>query len=140
MGFAVHKIEASETNSSPRLTVINGGKSTSAIQSRIISKEIIILATVMVVLQVLDGVLTGIGVHSFGLHAEGNPILRSLMASMGSLPALITVKLVAVSVVISLVYLSLKVNWVPRAMRILIAIYLIAAIIPWSGILLMNLV
>jgi uncharacterized membrane protein len=45
--------------------------------------------------QAADGVLTYLGVHAFGLHAEGNPLLTWLMGTLGEGPALATAKLTA---------------------------------------------
>lgn len=48
------------------------------------------------VLQLMDGILTYVGVVKFGsLEAEGNPLVRYLMAKMGLLESLIFAKTVA---------------------------------------------
>ena len=43
------------------------------------SREIVMLAGVMALLQVLDGLLTAIGVTHLGTAAEGNILIRHLM-------------------------------------------------------------
>ena len=47
-------------------------------------------------LQVLDGILTYLGVKTFnGINAEGNPLVRKLMEHLGVVEALILIKLIA---------------------------------------------
>jgi hypothetical protein len=100
------------------------------------SREVIILSSLLVALQIADLVLTAVGVSLFGVNAEGNPLIRGLMQHMGILPALVIVKSVAICIIGMLVLLARTVPWVPVAMRAVAAIYILAAIIPWSGILL----
>ena len=51
------------------------------------------LIGVLIALQILDGALTLAGMHTFGLSAEGNPLLRTLMNSLGLIPGLVATKL-----------------------------------------------
>lgn len=113
-------------------------RSEEKVKIQIPSREVIIVALILAVLQVLDGVLTGIGVYQFGVSMEGNILLRSLMESIGAIPALVLAKVVAICVVISLAFLSSVVVWVNTALRAMVALYLIAAIIPWSAILITH--
>lgn len=39
----------------------------------------------LMILQILDGVLTAIGISIYGVEAEGNPILKSLIIDFGLL-------------------------------------------------------
>ncbi|MEZ4754848.1 MAG: DUF5658 family protein [Bdellovibrionota bacterium] len=105
-----------------------------------ISNEILILGSILVLLQILDGVLTGVGISYFGIQAEGNLLIRSLMSYWGVVPALITVKILAAGVICGLCALSGLVSWIATAMRGVIVIYLAAAIIPWTSILLHHLI
>ena len=50
---------------------------------------------VFLLAQASDGVLTYIGVSTYGLHVEGNPLIGWLMSAMGQGPALATAKLAA---------------------------------------------
>lgn len=102
---------------------------------KVASKEISLLAAILVVIQILDGIFTGIGVMIYGPGIEANPIIRSLIESWGPANAMLCVKTVAIAIVLFLAYLSNYVNWMPRAMRIVIGIYMVSAIIPWSLIL-----
>lgn len=97
-----------------------------------ITKEIIILGLVLASLQVIDGVLTGIGVSHFGIEIEGNILIRSLMEQIGYVQALILVKGFALAVIVAICSLAGKVKWLGFAMRGIAIIYIAAAVIPWS--------
>jgi len=55
-----------------------------------------IVLAVFILTQVLDGTLTYWGVSKFGLAVESNAYLLSLMETIGTAPALIAAKLLAV--------------------------------------------
>lgn len=94
-----------------------------------------ILGSILILLQIFDGILTGLGMNFFGTDMEGNVLLRTMMHTLGVVPALLVVKSFAISVIIVLVNLSSQVKWLPLAMKGVIGLYLLAAIIPWSVIL-----
>jgi hypothetical protein len=94
--------------------------------------QIMFLGITMAILQIIDGVLTAIGVLHFGLAMEGNLFIRSLMAHLGIIPALIIIKLIAIGIVMSLCRLSSKIAWVSHAFTFLIPLYLGAAVVPWT--------
>ena len=77
--------------------------------------------------QILDGILTYVGVSIFGIAAEGNPILAYLMSSYGQAFALATAKLVAGLCGVALYLLA-----VDRLLAALTLVYVAAAIIPWT--------
>lgn len=54
-------------------------------------QEVLVLA-IFLVAQLLDGTLTYIGVRRFGIEAEGNALLTTLMQAWGTGPALIAAK------------------------------------------------
>ena len=120
------------------LTAVSNSASASykLIQEKAPSRDIVILGLAVAALQILDGILTGIGVDRFGTSIEGNLFIRSLMEHFGHYEALFMVKSFALLVVASLCMLSHVVSWVPKAMKYIIVIYLAAAIIPWSALLL----
>lgn len=93
------------------------------------------LGFLLCVLQALDGVLTSLGVSRFGLHAEANPFIRSLMEQLGHVTALGLVKLAAILVIIALTLFARRLPWVNNAMGAIGCIYFFAAIIPWTYIL-----
>ncbi|MCB0333501.1 MAG: hypothetical protein KDD55_08370 [Bdellovibrionales bacterium] len=104
------------------------------------SREIILLGLALVLLQILDGVLTSVGVLHFGITAEGNPLLSHLMHQMGTTYTLILTKGLSIVIILALCYLASRVEWLTIALKGVVVIYLTAAIIPWSVILLTKLV
>jgi hypothetical protein len=106
---------------------------------RTTASEIALLGFIVAVLQVADGVLTGVGMAHFGLHMEGNIILRTLMHHLGYVPALLLVKTIAVGVVASLCIHGWRVRWLKHALRGIIALYLFVAVIPWVVLLTLDL-
>lgn len=97
-------------------------------------RDTLILGSILICIQILDGVLTAIGVGHFGHWIEGNVILRNLMHQIGYIQALIIVKTFAIGVVIALCALASSVSWLNTAVKCVICLYLGAAIIPWSAI------
>jgi hypothetical protein len=94
--------------------------------------RIVVLALILVGFQILDGALTYSGMNTFGIRAEGNPLLRSFMQSVGVLPAIALTKLVCIGVVIGLCSQARKISWLPTALTCIAGVYAIAAILPWS--------
>ncbi|MCI5066644.1 DUF5658 family protein [bacterium] len=90
------------------------------------------LATLLIALQLLDGVLTAYGVSVFGIESEGNPLLRRLMENFGSLPVLIAAKGLGIAIVCALVFYAAEVRWIEKAMAGVAGLYLIAAVLPWT--------
>lgn len=99
-------------------------------------REVLLLGVLLSLMQVLDGVLTGFGMATYGTSMEGNILLRSLMHTIGYLPALFLVKSASIGVIAFLCSQALKVRWLKVAMRAVIAIYLVFAVVPWTYILL----
>ncbi len=85
---------------------------------------------VFLVAQASDGVLTYVGVSTYGLHIEGNPLIGWLMSTMGEGPALATVKLTA-----GIFGIALHLSSVHRAVALLAVFYLAVAVVPWLAIL-----
>jgi hypothetical protein len=96
------------------------------------SKEVAVLGLILAFLQILDGVLTAVGVSHFGTSIEGNVLIRHLMEQVGYVEALILVKGFALCVIAALCTLAGKVRWLGLAMRGIAVIYVTAAVIPWS--------
>jgi uncharacterized membrane protein len=80
--------------------------------------------------QALDGVLTYVGVSTYGVHMEGNPLLGWLMTTVGQGVALTAAKSAAGAFGIALHLTS-----VHRVVALLTAFYVAAAVLPWIGIL-----
>ena len=80
--------------------------------------------------QCFDGVFTYVGVISFGVAVEANPILAALMTTFGHGPALAGAKVVA-----SVLGICLHVREVHGAVALLTGFYVAVAIVPWTAIL-----
>ncbi len=90
--------------------------------------DIVIVAFLAV--QAFDGILTYLGVMTFGPSVEGNPLIRWLMDTMGEGPALTSAKVMASSFGI-----ALHLGAVHRLIAILTGLYMGTAILPWLVIL-----
>jgi len=107
------------------------------IRTERISTDAIVAATLLVLIQIVDGILTHRGLSLYGgVGGEGNGLLRYVMSMYGIIPALVMAKGVAVSLIFALCSISHRVNWIENAFKGLIALYVVFAIIPWAGILL----
>ena len=62
--------------------------------------------------------------------------MRLLIETYGVVPALVCAKGAALAIIYCLANLADKVRWIPIAMKGVIVIYLVFAIVPWSAILL----
>jgi len=93
-----------------------------------------VVVIAFLIAQACDGVFTYIGVASYGLRAEGNPLLGWLMSALGCGAGVTAAKATtgALGIVLHLVA-------VHRLLAALAAFYLVAAIAPWIGILFFNL-
>jgi uncharacterized membrane protein len=85
---------------------------------------------VFLMAQASDGVLTYIGVSTYGLHVEANPIIGWLMSLIGEGAALATAKVAA-----GFFGIALHLSAVHRAVAVLAAFYLAVAVLPWIAIL-----
>ena len=82
--------------------------------------------------QGLDGAFTYIGVNIYGLGVEANPIIASLMATVGHGTALVGAKSVAGTLGV-----CLHLREIHAAVALLAGFYVAVAIVPWVAILLM---
>ena len=80
--------------------------------------------------QCFDGALTYVGVATFGVAIEANPILQRLMMSFGEGAALTTAKIVA-----AILGICLHLQEVHGVVALLSAFYFAAAVVPWLAIL-----
>lgn len=80
--------------------------------------------------QACDGVLTYVGVSTYGTRIEGNPLLSWLMTVMGQGVALTAAKTAAGAFGI-----VLHLTAVHRVVAVLAALYVAAAVVPWIGLL-----
>ncbi len=92
------------------------------------------LALVLFLLaQCFDGVFTYVGVVSFGIVIEANPLVAALMNYLGHGTGLLAVKVAAVAFGI-----VLHLKGVHGAIAFLTACYLLFAIVPWLAILFLE--
>ena len=82
--------------------------------------------------QAADGVMTYVGVTTLDVNIEANPLLASLMVMFGQGTAVAGAKLVAAGLGISLHLVG-----VHRILAILTGIYMVGAVLPWMGLLLL---
>ena len=82
------------------------------------------------VAQASDGVLTYVGVSTYGVAIEGNPLIAWLMHTMGEGPALTMAKGAAAAFGI-----ALHLSAVHKAVAVLAVFYLAVAVVPWMALL-----
>jgi uncharacterized membrane protein len=80
--------------------------------------------------QAFDGILTYVGVTTFGLGIEGNPLIAWLMNALGNGTGLAMAKVMAVCFGI-----ALHLSEVHKAVAVLAGFYLLVAVGPWMALL-----
>jgi uncharacterized membrane protein len=83
--------------------------------------------------QFLDGALTYVGVKTWGLSIEANPLISSTVHAVGLGPGLAAMKLLAGTLGIALHLRSVHV-----LVAVLTALYVAVAIVPWTALFLAN--
>src|SRR5688572_11256148 len=91
--------------------------------------EATIVFAVFLTAQVLDGVLTYIGVSLLGVDVEANILLATSMAAIGTPSTLIAAKLLACGCG----YVLYRTAW-HRPLAITAGLYVGVAVVPWLGI------
>jgi arginine exporter protein ArgO len=82
---------------------------------------------VFILAQVADGVLTYLGIRTFGASIEGNPIVAWYVTAFGAGAALIGAKGLAVACGAALHLLAMH-----RTIAALTLVYITAAVLPWT--------
>ena len=95
------------------------------------SKKALILGLILTACQVLDGILTYIGIYLMGAHMEGNAFLRQLFEVYGTAPSLLVVKILAIALITWLTLYSHNHKWIRAYILLIIIVYLWVAILPW---------
>ena len=80
--------------------------------------------------QAFDGILTYIGVVTFGVGIEANPVISALMLQFGEGTALLGTKIAA-----ALLGIGLHLRQVHAAVALLAAFYVALAVLPWTALL-----
>ncbi len=99
------------------------------------SKDFLFLGIFLGSLNLFDWYLTHQGVSTFGLMAEGNDFLKSMMIKFGPKEALLYAKGTTIFIVFLLTIMARKSKMVKDLVGFLSLVYLTAAIIPWIYIL-----
>lgn len=92
-----------------------------------------LVVLVFMIVQCLDGVFTYLGVRTWGPGVEANPLISSAMSMAGLAGGLAGAKLVAAAFGI-----MLHLRRVHNLVALLTAIYIAAAILPWTALFLAN--
>ncbi len=85
-----------------------------------------VAVVVFLLAQASDGILTYIGVSTFGRSIEGNPMIVWLMSSLGNGAGLATAKIAA-----AIFGIALHLSAVHKAVAALAGFYVVVAIVPW---------
>jgi hypothetical protein len=93
--------------------------------------DVMVLGFLLV--QCLDGVFTYLGVKTWGPAVEANPLISSAIAAAGLGLGLVGAKLVAIGFGI-----VLHLHRVHIVVALLTALYLAAAVLPWTALFLTN--
>ena len=90
------------------------------------------LAWLLIIFQIMDGLLTLLGISFFGIEAEGNPLVRQIIHAMGPGFGIGLVKLTTIVIICCICIFGSKVSWLSRAMTGVASIYFFCALVPWS--------
>ncbi len=97
-----------------------------------LSKKAFFLGATLLLCQLLDGLLTYIGLSLLGTHMEGNTFLKALIHAYGMLPALFAAKLGASIAVVALTWHAHNRRWIRPAIFLMILVYISLAVVPWT--------
>ena len=89
-----------------------------------------LVVVVFLLAQCFDGVFTYVGVVTFGLGIEANPLIATLMNTFGHGVALTGAKMIAATLGI-----CLHLRQIHGAVAVLAGFYIVVAIVPWVMIL-----
>lgn len=141
MGQCAVQIQDAQPLSARTLYLVRGGRSSDphAAAAAHLPTDIIVLGFILATLQILDGVLTGLGMAQYGTSMEGNILLRSLMSAIGYVPTLAMVKGASIGLIILLCHQTTKISWLKPALYGVMALYIVGAVVPWTYILVTDL-
>ena len=96
-----------------------------------LSRKALLLGAALAGCQVLDGILTYVGLKILGVHTEGNTFLLQLMHAYGMVPALCAAKFMAILLAGILMFHAHKRKWIRPIILLLVVVYLALAVFPW---------
>lgn len=85
---------------------------------------------VFLLAQAFDGILTYVGVSTYGIRMEGNPFVGWLMSAMGEAAGLATAKVAA-----GVFGIALHLSAVHKTVALLAVFYVAVAVLPWVAVL-----
>lgn len=97
-----------------------------------LSRKAFFIGLALAACQIMDGLLTYVGLSLFGVNMEGNDLLRSLMHFYGMAPALFTVKFVALAIAVLLAFQAHRRKWMRPILVGVVGFYLVLAVLPWT--------
>lgn len=103
-----------------------------------LSRKAVFLGAALAICQVLDGLLTYVGISLLGVHMEGNAFLRELMHAYGQAPVLFFTKLFSLILIIILTFEAHRRKWLRPYLLFIVILYLCLAVIPWVMIITKN--
>ena len=141
MGECAVQIQDAQSTTPRTLHIVRWGRydATPCVADPCLPTDIIVLGIILTTLQILDGLLTGIGMAQYGTAMEGNILLRSLMTAIGYAPALFLVKGASVALIVLLCHQTTKISWLKPALYGVMALYVLGAVVPWTYILVTDL-
>ncbi len=95
------------------------------------SNQQVFLGVFLIYLILLDLFLTNAGINYWGVEAEGNNLLKSLMLRFGSEKALLYVKGTSLILAIFLIYLAKSHHLIQKMIGLICLLHLLVAVIPW---------
>ena len=107
-------------------------------RSSLASKSVLPLFILLTCIQILDGVLTISGIYTYGSSIEGNPLLQYFMQSVDAYSPIIFAKVLAIGIIWFLYSVHEQVSWLIPSLRLVGGVYILAALIPWTYILLQG--
>ena len=97
-----------------------------------LSRKALILGLALVIVQLLDGLLTYLGLSLMGVHMEGNHFLHEVMVLYGATPTIFISKCLAIIVVVWFTLYAHRRRWVRPLLFFVVLVYLFLAVAPWS--------
>jgi uncharacterized membrane protein len=96
-----------------------------------LSRKAALLGLTLAFCQVLDGLLTYLGLRLLGVEMEGNNFLRELMHAYGMVPILFVAKSSAIFLAGILMFNAHRRKWIRPIILFLAVIYMALAVVPW---------
>jgi len=100
-----------------------------------ISRNALVLGSLLIACHLADGLLTFWGIETFGLRTERNAFIQRLVYSHGTIPGLFIAKSFGVIFSLLLMFLAHQRRWLRPFLALSIGLYICLALVPWMIIL-----